>query len=239
MNGDRASAGRLLDGLLAADLAGAGDVAVCPPFPYLQQVAARLAGSAIGLGAQNLSEQASGAYTGEVSGAMLRDCGCRYVILGHSERRRIYGETDALVGEKFGAARAAGLAPIVCVGEQLAEREAGRTLEVVRRQLENVLNLNPLPEFRSAVVAYEPVWAIGTGRTATPEQAQEVHAALRGMVAERDPGLAANLRIVYGGSVTPDNAAALFAMPDVDGGLVGGASLKAEQFIAICRAVRH
>ena len=203
-----------------------GECTVCVPFPYLEQVSRLLAGSPIAWGAQNVSEHAQGAYTGEVSAAMLREFGCRYVIVGHSERRQLYGETDAQVAAKFAAARAAGLTPILCVGETLQEREAGRTQEVVARQLDEVLRKAP---FEGAVLAYEPVWAIGTGRTATPQQAQEVHAFLRTRVP-------ASSRILYGGSVKAQNAASLFAMPEVDGGLIGGASMVAADFIAIVKA---
>jgi triosephosphate isomerase len=227
MHGSRASNEALLGALLREVPGGAGvQTAVCVPFPYLEQVAARLRGSPIAWGAQNVSEHAQGAYTGEVSAAMLREFGCRYVLVGHSERRQLYGETDAQVAGKFAAARGAGLTPILCVGETLQEREAGRTQEVVARQLDAVLSR---AAFEDAVLAYEPVWAIGTGRTATPQQAQEVHAFLRTRVA-------ASSRILYGGSVKAQNAAAIFEMPDVDGGLIGGASLVAEDFIGIVKA---
>jgi triosephosphate isomerase len=223
MHGNRASNRALLDAVVAG-LAGMQDVecAVCVPFPYLDEVAGRLKGTALGWGAQNLSEHAQGAYTGEVSAPMLAEFGCRYVLVGHSERRQLYGETDEVVAKKFAAAASKGLTPVLCVGETLAEREAGRTEEVVARQLGAV-------KFEKAVLAYEPVWAIGTGRTATSEQAQAVHAFLRARVPE-------GTRILYGGSVKKDNAASLFAMPDVDGGLIGGASLVAEDFLAIVQA---
>ena len=216
--------------LLDAIVAGVRGVecAVCAPFPYLAQVAERLRGTPIAWGAQNLSEHASGAYTGEVSAAMLAEFGCRYVLVGHSERRQLFGESDATVAAKFAAARAGGITPILCVGETLAEREAGRTQEVVARQLDAVLARSGIGD---AVVAYEPVWAIGTGRTASPEQAQEVHGLLRKRLPETT--------LLYGGSVKPDNAAAIFAMPDVDGGLIGGASLKAQEFIAICKEAQR
>ncbi len=227
MHGSRASNQALLDALLEEIGVPAGaECAVCPPFPYLQQVAERLRGTPIAWGAQNVSEHAQGAYTGEVSAAMLREFGCRYVIVGHSERRQLYGETDAQVAAKFAAARGAGLTPILCVGETLQERDAGRTQEVVARQLDEVLKKT---SFEDAVLAYEPVWAIGTGRTATPQQAQEVHAFLR-------TRLSTASRILYGGSVKAQNAAAIFAMPDVDGGLIGGASLAATEFLAIVKA---
>lgn len=229
MHGSRASNRALLDGLLKeiGGLKGA-ECAVCPPFPYLQQVSERLQGTGIAWGAQDLSEQPQGAYTGEVSAAMLKDFGCRYVIVGHSERRQLYGENDARVAAKFAAAQDAGLTPILCVGETLEERDGGRTEEVVARQLDAVLGRM---SFGSAVLAYEPVWAIGTGRTATPEQAQAVHAVLRKRVSNAT-------RILYGGSVKAQNAAAIFAMPDVDGGLIGGASLVVKDFVDIVKAAR-
>jgi triosephosphate isomerase len=210
---------------------------LCPPFVYLPAVREWLQGSALELGAQNLADkEGTGAYTGEVSGAMLRDVGCTYVIVGHSERRALYGETDALVATKFQVAQRAGLIPIVCVGETLAEREAGQTSSVIERQLTAVVEAAGVQAFAKAVVAYEPVWAIGTGRTATPEQAQEVHAFIRGKIAARDATIAAGLSILYGGSVKGANARNLFAMADIDGGLVGGASLVAAEFLEIFRA---
>jgi len=234
MHGSRASNQALLEALLAGSdrlkgtecAVGVPDCAVCVPYPYLQQVAERLRGTALAWGAQNVSEHAQGAYTGEVSAAMLAELGCRYVIVGHSERRQLYGESDQQAAAKFAAASAAGLTPILCVGETLKERDAGRTEEVVGRQLDAVLKTSP---FEKAVLAYEPVWAIGTGRNATPEQAQSVHAFLRKKVMNET-------RILYGGSVKPQNAAAIFAMPDVDGGLIGGASLVAADFLAILQA---
>lgn len=221
MHGSRASNAALLEALLQGP-GGTAECVVCPPFPYLPQVAEKLRGTPVALGAQNVSEHAQGAHTGEVSAAMLAEMGCRYVIVGHSERRQLYGESDGQAAAKFAAARAAGMTPILCVGETLAEREAGRTEQVVGRQLEAV-------RFEGGVLAYEPVWAIGTGRNATPEQAQEVHGFLRRKVPPGTP-------ILYGGSVKPQNAAAIFAMPDVDGGLVGGASLVAADFLAIWQA---
>jgi len=223
MHGSLAANRALLDAIVAG-VKGV-ECAVCVPFPYLAQVAERLQGTQVAWGAQTLSAYASGAHTGEVSAAMLADLGCRYALVGHSERRQIYGETDAQAAAKFGAAQGAGIKPIFCVGETLEERDAGRTEAVVARQLDAVLGSRA---FGDAVLAYEPVWAIGTGRTATPEQAQAVHAFLRKRVGQAT-------RILYGGSVKPDNAAAMFAMPDVDGGLIGGAALLARDFIAICR----
>ncbi|MDR3221353.1 MAG: triose-phosphate isomerase, partial [Candidatus Accumulibacter sp.] len=210
--------------------------AVCVPFPYLAQAQSVLGGTSVTWGAQNLSEHAHGAFTGEVSAAMLQDFACRYVLAGHSERRSIYGESDKLVAEKFAAALASGLHPILCVGETLEQRDAGKTLEVVSAQIDAVLNRVGVAAFSGAVVAYEPVWAIGTGRTATSVQAQEVHAAIRARIAQADAGVAGELQILYGGSVKPANAAELFAMPDIDGGLIGGASLVAADFLSICAA---
>ena len=237
MHGSLAANQRLLDGLKASLNASAGaQYAVCVPFPYLAQTQACLAGTDIAWGAQNLSEWAQGAYTGEVSGSMLRDFGCRHVLVGHSERRALYGETDKQVAAKFQAAQAAGLIPILCLGESLQERESGVTEIVVGRQLAAVLDSSGVGALANAVIAYEPVWAIGTGKTATPQQAQAVHAFIRGVVNRLDAKLAANLCIQYGGSVKAANAKELFAMPDIDGGLIGGAALVAEEFIGICAA---
>ncbi|QDX80871.1 triose-phosphate isomerase [Denitratisoma sp. DHT3] len=214
----------------------AAQVAVCVPYPYLAQARSVLAGSKVAWGAQDVSEHAQGAYTGEVSGAMLQDFGCGYAIVGHSERRSYYGDTDAVVAAKYQAAQAVGLTPILCVGETLAEREAGITAEVVTRQLEAVLDRCGVASLARAVVAYEPVWAIGTGKTATPAQAQEVHALIRVRVASDSAAVAEGLRILYGGSVKPGNAKELFSQPDIDGGLIGGAALVASDFLAICAA---
>ena len=226
--------------LLAGVLAGMGDVkagvAVCVPFPYLSQAQAGLGGSAVAWGAQNMSQHAKGAYTGEVSASMLKDFGCTYVIVGHSERRALYGESDAVVAEKFAAAQTAGLTPILCVGETLEERESGVTEQVVGRQLDVVIAKCGVAALARAVVAYEPVWAIGTGKTATPEQAQTVHAFIRGRVRALDAAVASGLVIQYGGSMKASNAVELLSQPDIDGGLIGGASLNAEEFLAICRA---
>lgn len=227
---------RLLDGVLAGLSGVKSAVAVCVPYPYLAQAQQRLSGSVVAWGAQDVSEHAQGAYTGEVAGAMLQDFGCRYVLVGHSERRAMYGDSDAVVAAKFAAAQAAGLVPVLCVGETLAERQANETVAVVARQLAAVLERVGIAAFAQAVVAYEPVWAIGTGLTATPAQAQEVHAAIRAQLAAQDATVAAGLQILYGGSVKPQNAGELFAQPDIDGGLIGGAALVAEDFLAICRA---
>ncbi len=212
------------------------EMAVCPPYPYLGQAQLALQGSPLALGAQSLSEHASGAFTGEVSAAMLLEFGCRYVLVGHSERRALFGETDAVAAAKFAAAQEAGLVPVLCVGETLDERNAGQTASVIARQLSAVLDRVGVNAMASAVVAYEPVWAIGTGVTASPAQAQEVHAAIRAQVAALDAGVAEGLRILYGGSVKPQNAKELFGQADIDGGLIGGAALVADDFLAICLA---
>lgn len=234
MHGSLAENAALLSALKPA-LAGI-EAVVCVPFPYLAQAQAELTGSSIAWGAQNVCEQAKGAFTGEVSASMLLDFGCTYVIVGHSERRSLYGESDALVARKYVAAQAAGLTPILCVGESLAERESGVTEAVVSRQLDAVIDAAGVASLAKAVIAYEPVWAIGTGKTASPEQAQAVHAFIRGRVAALDASVAGQLVIQYGGSVKAANAAELMAQPDIDGGLIGGASLVADEFVAICRA---
>jgi len=238
MNGSLASNEALLTAVRAAcALPGNGAAcAVCVPYPYLSQAQAALSGSAVAWGAQDVSEHAAGAYTGEVSAAMIAEFGCRYVIVGHSERRAFYGDTDALVAAKTAAALTAGLVPIVCVGETLDERERGVTGEVVIRQMDAVLAEVGADGLARSVVAYEPVWAIGTGKTATPAQAQEVHALIRGRIGRTSAAVAAGIRILYGGSVKPGNAAELFSQPDIDGGLIGGASLVASDFAAICAA---
>ncbi len=231
--GNRALVAGILEGVPTSDSVS---LLVCPPYPYLASVASQLAGSSVQLGAQNVSEHDKGAYTGEVAPAMLHDVGCRYAIVGHSERRTLYGESSAQVADKMAAALAAGLLPILCVGETLDERESGSTEQVVGEQLAAAIERNGIAAFASAVIAYEPVWAIGTGKTATPEQAQDVHRYIRSVLAEHDAAVAENVQILYGGSVKGDNAAGLFGMPDIDGGLIGGASLKAADFLAIARA---
>lgn len=239
MNGTRAQAAALIDGIARGSAAvGEVEIAVCPPFILIPLVAEKLqaARARIVWGGQNLDAHESGAYTGEVSGSMLRDFGCVCVIVGHSERRSFYGETDDIVAEKFVAAQKAQLTPILCIGETLAEREVGETERVVERQLNAVLARSGVEALSRAVIAYEPVWAIGTGRTATPEQAQQVHRFLRERVAAQDANVAAGVRILYGGSVKGANARELFEQPDIDGGLIGGASLAAEEFLTICRA---
>ncbi len=237
MHGSRVENTRLIEELTARyPAAPAADCAVCPPFVYLLEIGRALRDAPIGLGAQDVCADHQGAFTGEVSAAMLKDVGCEYVIVGHSERRLLYRESEQLVARKFAAALARGLMPILCVGEQLADRESGRTAEIVTRQLDVVLELCGAESFNRALVAYEPVWAIGTGRNASPEQAQEVHALIRARIAARDAKIADGVRILYGGSVKAGNAAELFAMADVDGGLIGGASLKADEFLAILKA---
>jgi triosephosphate isomerase len=238
MNGSRAQAATLVDAILRSGPTLDCDVAVCPPFILIPLVAGKLkdAGGRVVWGGQNLDVHASGAYTGEISGSMLRDFGCTYVIVGHSERRSVYGESDSTVAEKFAAAQAAQLAPIICVGETLAQREADETQHVIERQLRAVLQRNGVQSLARATIAYEPVWAIGTGRTATPQQAQEVHRFIRATIAQEDAKIAESVRILYGGSVKGANARELFAQPDIDGGLIGGASLDAEEFLTICRA---
>jgi len=236
MHGSLAENVALLSALKPA-LAGI-EAVVCVPFPYLAQAQSELAGSSIAWGAQNLSEHSKGAYTGEVSASMLRDFGCSYVIVGHSERRSLYGESDQQVAAKFIAAQAGGLVPILCVGESLEERESGITEQVVARQLDAVISAAGIGALANAIVAYEPVWAIGTGKTASPEQAQTVHAFIRSKIAGLDAAIADGLVIQYGGSVKAANAAELLAQPDIDGGLIGGASLIADEFVAICRAAK-
>jgi triosephosphate isomerase len=237
MNGNLASNQALLKSLipLLAPVTGAR-CAVCVPYPYLAQTERILRGQGISWGAQDVCQFEHGAYTGGVSAGMVADFGCRYVIVGHSERRALFGDTDAVVAQKFAAVLKAGLTPIFCVGETLAERESGVMEQVIARQVDAVIAQSGAPALERAVVAYEPVWAIGTGKTASPDEAQAVHAFIRGRVAEHDIRVADALPILYGGSVKASNAAQLFAMPDIDGGLIGGASLIADEFAAICKA---
>jgi len=236
LQGSREFAAALVDAINAGAPAGVGLI-VLPPYPYLGEVLARCAGADIAVGAQDVSAHAKGAYTGEVAASMLADVGARYTLVGHSERRQYHAESSELVAQKFQAAQAAGITPILCVGERLEEREAGQTEAVIAGQLRPVLELVGAAAFANAVVAYEPVWAIGTGRTASPEQAQEVHAFIRSQVADMDAKIADSLPLLYGGSVKPDNAVSLFAQADVDGGLIGGASLVAADFLAIAAAL--
>lgn len=237
MNGGFSANQVLLEGIKSGLGTVACDVLVCPPAPYLAQCAQVLAGSPVAWGGQDVSVHAGGAFTGEVSAAMLRDCGCGYVIVGHSERRAYHGESDELVAQKAAQAIRTGLRPIVCVGETLEQRESGRTAEVVQAQLQAVLSVLSVPDLSQLVIAYEPVWAIGTGKTATPQMAQEVHAMLREQLAAKDAEQAQRVQILYGGSMKPDNARELLSMPDIDGGLIGGAALKAADFLAIIAAV--
>ena len=239
MNGNRESAVELVDALVRGVEDGVkAEVLVCPPFVYLADVQRALRGSEIKLGAQSLCAEESGAFTGEIAASMLQDFDCTYVLVGHSERRALYGEDDALVARKFMAAIKQGLVPVLCVGETLEERENGVTTELIRRQLSAVLDAAGIDAFAQAVVAYEPVWAIGTGKTASPEQAQAVHAEIRAILRTENARIADLVRILYGGSVKASNAAELFAMPDIDGGLVGGAALDNEQFLSIIRAAQ-
>ena len=237
MNGSRDSIRELLDGIKAGmEDVNKAEVVVCAPYVYLADVEQHLSGSKVDFGGQNMSTEASGAFTGEISAAMLLDFHCKYVIVGHSERRTFYGEDDALVAKKYAVARDAGLIPILCIGETLEEREKGITEEVVARQTKAVIDEVGVKALADGVIAYEPVWAIGTGKTASPQQAQDVHAFIRKMIAEHDADVAAKVRIQYGGSMNAGNAEELLSMEDIDGGLIGGASLKAPDFLTICKA---
>ena len=237
MNGSRESIKTLLNGIKQgiADVVKA-EVVVCPPSIYIADVASQIEGTPISLGAQNVSEQMSGAFTGEQSVSMLKDLSCKYSILGHSERRTLFGDTDELVARKFAVTKEASIVPILCIGELLEERESGKTEDVIATQLDAVLDLNGIGAFKGAVIAYEPVWAIGTGKTASPDQAQDVHAFIRQRLASHDAAIADQIQILYGGSVKGSNAKELFSKADIDGGLIGGASLQAEEFLSICTA---
>ena len=239
MHGSRAAAAALVDEIVASLGESKSEIVICPPFVYIPLVAERLTGTRIKCGGQDLSTQDPGAFTGEVAAEMLKDYGCDYCIVGHSERRTLYGETDQVVAEKFAKALDSGLIPILCIGETLNEREQGETETVLARQLDTVIDHCGIGGFSNAVLAYEPVWAIGTGKTATPEQAQDAHQFIRNKLTEMDGGIAQNLRIQYGGSVKADNAKDLFDQRDIDGGLIGGASLKAADFVTICHAALH
>ena len=239
MHGSRSMAEGLMEEIISGAPLDEMDVLVLPPYPYLAPLTDKYGASGVGFGAQDVSEhQGQGAFTGEVSATMVADLGCRWALVGHSERRHHHTESNEKVARKFAAVRAAGLTPILCVGETLHQREAGETMEVIQQQLHAVLALNGIGSFDTAVISYEPVWAIGTGKTATPEQAQEVHAFIRSQLAREDAMIARLTRLLYGGSVKAANAAELFAQPDVDGGLIGGASLVAPEFLAICNAAR-
>ena len=237
MNGSNAANAELVDGIVAGmPQSDWVELLICPPFPYLAAMAAKLSGTAVALGAQNVSQHQAGAYTGETAPSMLSDVGCTYVLVGHSERRAIMGESSEMVAAKFQAAQDAGLIAVLCVGESQQQREANQTEAVVDEQLNAVIDDSGIQAFSNAVIAYEPVWAIGTGLTATPEQAQDVHRHIREVLAARDQDVADAIRILYGGSVKGDNAAGLFSKPDIDGGLIGGASLKSADFLAIAAA---
>ncbi len=237
MNGSDTANAELVDGIVAGRPQSDGvELLICPPFPYLAAMAAKLSGTGVALGAQNVSQHEAGAYTGETAPSMLSDVGCTYVLVGHSERRAIMGESSDMVAAKFQAARDAGLVPVLCIGETQQQREAKQTEAVVDEQLNAVIDSSGIQAFSSAVIAYEPVWAIGTGLTATPEEAQDVHRHIREVLAARDQDVADAVRILYGGSVKGDNAAGLFSKPDIDGGLIGGASLKSADFLAIAEA---
>ncbi len=235
MNGSLESVTALVDGIKSGDR-GNAELAVCPPSVFLMKIGGMLAESGIALGAQNVCQHAAGAYTGEIAASMLKEAGCRYAIVGHSERRSIYGESDAMVAARFQMAIESGIEPILCVGETLEERQQEKTIEVVNRQIDAALAASGIDAFAKAVIAYEPVWAIGTGQVATPEQAQDVHASIRQKLAGLNAEVADQLQILYGGSMNPGNAAELLAQPDIDGGLIGGASLKADDFLTICKA---
>lgn len=236
MNGLCSSVRTLVEGIKQDEsLFSAVDAVVFPSYVHLSLVHQLLAGSSISLGAQNINVAENGAFTGEVSGPMLADAGCRYVLVGHSERRALYGEDSALVASKFQAALHVRLQPILCVGESLKQRERGETEKVLKEQIESVVSKAGISAFRQAIIAYEPVWAIGTGLTATPDQAQHAHTYIRSLLAEHEVDIGQTIRILYGGSLKADNAAQLFAMPDIDGGLIGGASLEAKSFLAICQ----
>jgi len=236
MNGNLQSVVELVEGIKAGD-AGKAELAIFPPAVFLMKVGGMLADSEIALGAQNVGDQEAGAFTGEIAAAMLKECGCRYALVGHSERRSLYLETDQLVAARFAMAVASGIIPILCVGEALQERDQGITEDVVAGQLDAVIDLSGIDGIARAIIAYEPVWAIGTGKVATPDQAQEVHAFIRGKLARLDVGVAEQVKILYGGSMNPSNAAELLSQPDIDGGLIGGASLQADDFLSIAQAV--
>jgi triosephosphate isomerase len=237
MNGNLKSAIDLVEGIMAGD-AGKAELAICPPAVYLMKLGGMLAQSKIALGAQNVCDREAGAFTGEIAASMLRECGCRYALVGHSERRSLYAESDQLVAARFAMALQAELTPILCVGETLEERENGATELVVGRQIDAVLETSGIEGIAQSVIAYEPVWAIGTGQVATPEQAQAVHAFIREKFAQLDSGVAQKVQILYGGSMNPANASELLSQSDIDGGLIGGAALKADDFLAIAQAVQ-
>ncbi len=237
MNGTLASGKALVQEIVSGLGNTNADIAVCPPFVYLSEIDKLLQGSHLKFGAQNIADQESGAYTGEVSASMLKEINCTYALVGHSERRSYYGDTNETVAARFNQALSQDVCPILCVGETLEQREQDKTFQVIDEQLNAVIDLVGIESFAKAVIAYEPVWAIGTGKTASDEQAQEVHQYIRQQIAKRDQSIADNMQILYGGSVKPDNAKALFAMADIDGGLIGGASLDAESFLGIYNSI--
>lgn len=238
MNGTRASAESLAKGIMAGLDADIADIAVCVPFVFLPEIGRIVKDTRLGLGAQNVADKPSGAYTGEVSAAMLKEFGCQYAIVGHSERRSYYGDTDQSVAARFSQAQEQGVIPVLCIGETLEQREQNQTFAVITAQLDAVVDSAGIAAFNDAVIAYEPVWAIGTGKTASDEQAQEVHQFIRNYIAAKDQAVAQKIQILYGGSAKPDNAKGLFAMPDIDGGLIGGASLEADSFLKIYHSVK-
>lgn len=237
MNGTRSSAETLAKGIINGLNDDVADIAICVPYVYINEIGQLVGGTRLGLGAQNVADKASGAYTGEISAAMLKEFGCQYALVGHSERRSYYGDTDQSVAARYVQAQEQGIIPVLCIGETLEEREHGKTFDVVKTQLDAVLSAAGVASLNNAVIAYEPVWAIGTGKTATDEQAQEVHQSIRQYIAEKDKAVAEKIQILYGGSAKPDNAKGLFAMPDIDGGLIGGASLDADSFLKIYHSV--
>jgi triosephosphate isomerase (TIM) len=237
MNGTRSSAESLAKGIVSGLDSDIADIAICVPYVFLADIGQIVKNTRLALGAQNVADKPSGAYTGEVSAAMLKEYGCKYVIVGHSERRTYYGDTDQTVAARFCQAQDQGLIPVLCVGETLDQREKNQTFDVITAQLDAVVDMAGIAAFDTAVIAYEPVWAIGTGRTATDEQAQEAHLFIRNYLAAKAQNIAEKIQILYGGSAKPDNAAGLFAMPDIDGGLIGGASLDAESFLKIYHSV--
>jgi triosephosphate isomerase (TIM) len=238
MNGNSVSAEALAKGIIAGLGSDVADIAVCVPYVYISEVSRLAKGSRLAVGSQNVADKASGAYTGEVSATMLKDFGCHYALVGHSERRSLYGDTDQSVASRFCEAQAQGIIPVLCVGETLAERENNQTFDVITKQLDAVVEKAGIAAFAQAVIAYEPVWAIGTGKTATDDQAQEAHQFIRQYLAAKDQQIADKIQLLYGGSAKPENAKGLFAMPDIDGGLIGGASLEAESFLKIYHAVK-
>ena len=238
MNGTLASAQLLAKGIIEGLGSVDADIAVCVPYVYLPAISELVNGTALGLGSQNIADKASGAYTGEVSASMLKEFNTQYALVGHSERRSYYGDTDASVAARYVQAQEQGITPILCVGETLEEREQDQTFAVINEQLDAVIELAGIESFSKAVIAYEPVWAIGTGKTASDEQAQEVHYYIRQYIAAKDQAIAEKVQILYGGSAKPDNAKGLFAQPDIDGGLIGGASLEAESFLSVFKSVK-